>query len=130
MAPLLQLPFVNISFDPITDAVEVGWQRAPSSAQLRQVSQLALRLVQQLHARAWIGDLRQLGPLGARDQQWLDDVWRPQLAASTVSALAVVLPPTRRATTAAAADALENAPFCTQYFSCPSAARQWISRLP
>ncbi|TGE14379.1 hypothetical protein [Hymenobacter elongatus] len=129
MQTLFTTPYLQISHDGFAHALELEWLDFANSAELRTGLDTGLRLAEQYHVRAWIGNLKLMRVIRPKDQEWINTDWFPRFSQLDILNMAVVESDdvlNRQGVTHVMHNATGLAPLSTAYFSHVEDARHWV----
>jgi hypothetical protein len=120
---------VTVGWYSPKEIVHVQWQAAANSADLRAAVDAGLVTLSENRGTRWCADCRDLGPISADDQAWLDGDWFPRALAAGVERMAIVLPhqPLANVTVVDVMDRVPATRMERAYFTTVWQAGEWLT---
>ena len=124
-----QYPFITIHWDEDIRAVVMEWTKYAISVRFRRALNEGLDLLVEKGAHRWLADLRCLGPVGPKDQEWSNNDWFPRGLAGGITRMALVVPDSTlsRLSVDAIMQQVKYTQLATQYFDSVEEARCWLA---
>jgi hypothetical protein len=127
----LDKPWVSIRWDELHKCVYTEWKAFANSAEFRATLMRALDAIRDHKAVAYLSDTRKVKVIVHKDQDWVDDVWRPLLVASGVKRFALVTAASGlgKLTVEDVIDRVHNRGLLMRHFDSIVSARSWLAEV-
>ncbi len=121
--------FLDIIWNESIQAVEMSWKAFAKGEDFRNALIEGLSLLASKKSKNWLADLRHLGVVTRKDQEWADDVWLINAVKSGVRKIAIIMPESAisEMSVTDVVSNLENSQIETSFFDSLEEARTWLS---
>jgi hypothetical protein len=125
----LENAHVTIFYDPFWKMGRAVWNGFLSGETFKTNLTACLRLIEEKHLALWLADNRKMKSIRQQDQLWLEKVFVPRLAASSLQKMATLI--SEDIFNQMAIETLhirggKLVPFDTQFFQDEEEARKWL----
>lgn len=127
----LDEPWVSIRWDELHKCVYTEWKAFANSAEFRAALMRALDAIRDHKAVAYLSDTRNVKVVVHKDQDWVDEVWRPLLVASGLKRFALVTAASGlgKVTVEDVIDRVHNRGLLMRHFDSIDTARSWLAEV-
>jgi hypothetical protein len=121
--------FLTISYDNGSQSVNMKWKSFAHGDDFRNGLNSGLDLIKQKGSKKWLADLRDLGTVPTKDQEWSNTDWFPRAVSGGIRKMAIVMP---KSTLSAMSvknimTKVEGINIETNYFDSDDEARKWLA---
>lgn len=127
----LDEPWVSIRWDGVHQCVFTEWKGFANSAEFRVALMRALDAIRDHRGVVYLSDTRKVKVVVHKDQDWVNQVWIPLLAATGVKRFALVTAGSGlgKATVEDVIERVDNKGLLMRHFDSLSAARSWLAEI-
>lgn len=120
--------FLSIDWDPNTQAVIMKWKSFAHGDDFRAGLNAGLDLIKEKKSHKWLADLRDLGTVPTKDQEWSNNDWYPRAIAGGIRKMAIIMPKSTLSSMSVKniLTKVQGVDIETNYFDNIDAAKEWL----
>lgn len=121
--------FLSISYDPSVKCVNMQWKSFAHGDDFRNGLDEGLNLIKAKSASRWLADLRDLGTVTQKDQEWSNNDWFPRAVTQGIRKMAIIMPKSTLSSMSVKniMTKVDGINIETNYFSSTDEAKKWLA---